>query len=254
MMLGDSNTVAVSPSLLAQSDGIGPAFELKFLVDEALARDVECWARSHLMPDPHGDPVLGGAYDTTTLYCDTAALDVFHRAPSYRRRKFRIRRYGSEEALFLERKSKSGDRVAKRRVAIRHDELPVLAHPVALASWPGHWFHQSLLMRRLRPACLVAYRRTAFVGAQSQSGLRLTLDRNIRANPTEDWRVPELTAGTSPFQGQVILEMKFRLALPMLFRRLIEEMRLSPVGVSKYRRCQEAWFGTNSRVRENGHA
>jgi hypothetical protein len=76
---------AVSPSLVPV-DG-APAFEIKFLLDPARAECVTAWARRHLVPDPHADPALGGAYRVHSLYLDTAGLDVYHRADSYRRRK-----------------------------------------------------------------------------------------------------------------------------------------------------------------------
>jgi hypothetical protein len=51
---------ASSPSLAERSRG-GDAFELKFLIDEARAAQIEDWARRRLAPDPHGNPALGGA-------------------------------------------------------------------------------------------------------------------------------------------------------------------------------------------------
>src|SRR5205807_186635 len=81
-----------SPSLSTPADGLGPAFELKFLLDEPLARAVEDQVRGRLPLDTHADPALGGAYRTTTLYLDTAALDLFHRMPSFKRRKYRLHR------------------------------------------------------------------------------------------------------------------------------------------------------------------
>src|SRR5262245_58191826 len=79
----------------------GPAFELKFHVSNTDAATIEQWARQILAPDVHG---LDGRYSIRTLYCDTPALDVYHRSPGYRRSKFRLRRYGASEAVFLERK------------------------------------------------------------------------------------------------------------------------------------------------------
>jgi hypothetical protein len=238
-----------SPSLASPQDGVGPAFELKFLVDEARAQEVEAWARGRLALDPHGDPALGGAYGTTSLYFDTPELDVYHRTPGYRRRKFRVRRYGAAAWAFLERKSKWGDRVEKRRTAVPDEELALLARPLSVTTWPGHWFHQGLLTRRLGPACRIAYQRTAYVGACADGPLRLTLDRRVRGALGRDWCVgpPE---GTLPLlRGQVILELKFRAALPGPFKELVQAKKLCPSGVSKYRLCREAW-GVTAAGRE----
>ncbi len=229
-----------SPSLSSSERG-GPAFELKFLVDEGQAQEVEAWARRRLAPDPHGDPALDGAYRTTSLYCDTPGLDVYHRSPSYRWRKFRARRYGSAPRVFLERKSKSGDRVAKRRTAVPEEELSVLLPPLSLVDWPGHWFHHSLLVRRLSPACLIAYQRTAFAGACAEGPLRLTLDRRVRGTLTDEWALAPVEGGLPLLAGQVIVELKFRSAMPAPFKDLVTGMRLVPRAVSKYRLCREAW-------------
>jgi hypothetical protein len=233
---------AESPSLA--SAGEGPAFELKFLLDEAQAQEVEAWARGRLAPDPHGDAALGGAYWTTSLYFDTPQLDVYHRSPSYKRRKFRVRRYGAAPWAFLERKSKWGDRVQKRRTALPAAELALLAHPLSVLTWPGHWFHRRLLARRLGPACHIAYRRTAYVGAGAEGPLRLTLDRRVRGALTRDWGVSPLEPALPLLRGQVILELKFRTALPGPFKQLVQDMRLGLSAVSKYRLCREAWGAT----------
>jgi hypothetical protein len=229
-----------SPSL-ASPGAAGPAFELKFLLDEARAQEVEAWARGRLAIDPHGDAALGGAYLTTSLYFDTPELDVYHRSRGYKRRKFRVRRYGAAPWAFLERKSKWGDRVEKRRAAVPGEELALLANPMSVVTWPGHWFHRRLVARRLGPACRVSYHRTAYVGACAEGPLRLTLDRRPRGAPAGDWAVGPLEAGLPLLRGQAILELKFRAALPGPFRELVEGVRLSPSGVSKYRRCREAW-------------
>jgi hypothetical protein len=230
-----------SPSLVPSEDGAGPAFELKFLLDAARAREVEAWARLHLAPDPHGEAALGGAYWTTSLYFDTPELDVYHRSPGYGRRKFRVRRYGAAAWAFLERKSKWGDRVEKRRAAVPLEELALLAHPLSVVSWAGHWFHRRLLARGLVPACRVSYLRSAYVGTGAAGPLRLTLDRQARGTLSREWGLGPVEAALPLLRGRVILELKFHLALPGPFKALVEMMRLSPSGVPKYRLCREAW-------------
>src|SRR5262245_15838178 len=54
--VGQTNRPALphaSPSLLPRSPSDLPAYELKFLVPEALARQLQTWARQHLSVDPH---------------------------------------------------------------------------------------------------------------------------------------------------------------------------------------------------------
>lgn len=224
------------------------AYELKFVLDDNRTAMVQQWADIRLAPDPHGDPALHGAYRTTTLYCDTPELDVFHRADSYRRRKFRVRRYGLMSGVYLERKTKAGDRVQKRRSLVASHELELLAQPMSLETWPGHWFHQQLHLQRLRPSCLITYLRTACVGSCPEGPLRLTLDRDLRGLLCDQWSLTPFHGGLPFLAGQVILELKFRGALPMPFKELLSILRLNPLMVSKYRLCREVWGAEHSKA------
>jgi hypothetical protein len=230
-----------SPSLLSERAGGGPAYELKFLLKESQARDVQTWAQRQLTLDPHGEPALGGAYQIRSLYCDTPELDVYYRSSAYKDCKFRVRRYGSSPFAYLERKSKAGDAVSKRRVAIPDAELVYLERRISPKSWPGHWFHRSLLAGRLQPACVLTYQRTAYFGWSREGPLRLTLDRRIHGVLTDTWDLATLKKGLLSLSGQVILELKFRSALPKLFQELVRQRGLSPNPISKYRLCREAW-------------
>jgi hypothetical protein len=236
-----------SPSLAEPAGDRGPAYELKFLLDEARAREAEAWAAARLGPDPHGDPALGGAYRTTTLYLDTPALDVFHRMPSFRRSKHRLRRYGAEPRVFLERKAKDGDRVRKWRTAVPEGELALLAGPLAESAWPGQWFHRRLHERGLRPAALIVYERTAYVGAGAEGPMRLTVDRRLHGTTAGAWAVPAGAGGVPLLTDRAILELKFRLALPAPFKELVQTLRLNPGPLSKYRSCMTACGVPNGR-------
>ena len=234
-----------SPSLVSSVVGAASAYELKFLLDEQQAREVETWARRRLTLDSHGDPALGGAYCTTSLYCDTPELDVFHRSSNWPAASAWPAPLRLASGVFLERKSKWGDRVAKRRTLVPDVELPVLAEPLSVPAWSGHWFHCGLLLRRLLPACRIQYQRTAYVGTCPESPLRLTLDRRIRGILVQEWDVAPFEEGLPLLTGQVIMEFKFQSALPALFKELVQERRLNPSCVSKYRLCREA-FGSRS--------
>ena len=229
-----SSDYAESPSLSAWSDRRVRAYELKFLLSEAQACEVEARARTQLVSDPHADPNLGNAYRITSLYCDTARFDVFHRIGAGKRRKHRLRRYDLAPGIFLERKTRRGDRVRKRRTLIPDAELALLAHPMSVMEWPGHWFHRHLLCRQLAPVCLIGYERVALTGPSPEGPLRLTFDRSIRGALSSAWRVDPVEAGVGVLTGQVVCEFKYRAFLPTLFKQIIEAMHLTPRAVSKY--------------------
>ncbi len=239
----DLAALAVPSPSLAPSGEAAAAYELKFLLPDDRVSAVEEWARKRLARDPHGEPELGGAYRTTTLYCDTPLLDVLHGTPTYRRRKFRLRRYAAEPRIYLERKTRSGDRVRKRRSSIDEPEVARLGEGPGSPDWVGAWFHQRLRARGLRPACCLSYVRTAYVGTSAGGTLRLTLDRELRGAVANEWRV-RVPEESEPFLvGSVICELKFHLALPLPFKELIEELQLAPGPVSKYKTCRRAWEG-----------
>jgi hypothetical protein len=231
---------ALSPSIIdGASMAEEPAYELKFRLPEGEAARVEAWARQRLTADPHG---RDGAYATTSLYCDTPLLDVFHRSPGYKRSKYRLRRYESSGVVYLERKRRKGDRVAKRRDSIALGELPLLGGADVSLDWAGQWFYRQLRFRDLRPSCWIHYQRTAFMGGSLHGPVRLTLDREVSGVPAADWHVPcGLEGARELLPGSVVLELKFRAALPAVFRDLLTELPARVGGVSKYRLCVEAW-------------
>jgi hypothetical protein len=224
-----------SPSLLTSAGADAAAYELKFLLTEAQAREVEDRVRGQLVLDAHADPSLGNAYRTTSLYCDTAQLDVFHRAGAFKRRKHRLRRYGRAPWVFLERKIKRGDRVRKRRTMVPDEDLGLLANPMSAVDWSGHWFHRHLLRRGLGPVCRITYERVALVGQGEDGPLRLTFDRRIRGVLTRAWDLEEFGGGLAVLPEAVICEFKYRAFLPALFKEVILALCLTPTLVSKYR-------------------
>src|SRR5262245_52122956 len=104
----------------------GYTAEIKFLLTETTGIQVQEWARGRLEPDPHGTGAHGDEYRVSTLYLDTAERDVCHRRGSYGRSKYRVRRYGEEPRVFLERKLRTASRLAKRRTDIPLDTLHLL--------------------------------------------------------------------------------------------------------------------------------
>lgn len=212
------------------------AWEYKFLVTPAIGEQIRDWARARLAPDPHGSGEWRDMYQVTSLYLDTPAFDVYHRNGSYRRGRFRIRRYGASPDVFLERKLRTKRLVAKRRTATTLDELDRLEEPHPHTGGDGRWFHRRLLNRHLSPVCLISYRRTARVAMTPNGPHRLTLDDDLRALPTGSFRF-RTDPGMPILPARQVVELKFQQALPLLFKNLIEEFALNLQPFSKYRRA-----------------
>ena len=224
----------MSPSTDAR-EGREFAWEIKFLITAVLAEKIHGWARSRLAPDPNATADLGDAYQVTTLYFDTEQFDVFRRRGSFGRSKYRIRRYGGNGVAFLERKLKTRGLLTKRRSLVKLEELARLTGAETQRDWAGHWFQQRLLARRLQPACQISYRRTARVARTGYGPIRLTLDNDIRALPASGFAFHNGDNGTRLLENQVILELKYPFATPVLFKLLVEEFALNPQPISKYR-------------------
>ena len=229
------------------------ASEIKFLVTPDCAEEIRSWARARLSPDPNADGDSGDTYLTTSLYFDTKWFDVFHRKGSFGRSKYRIRRYGLGEGVFLERKLKTRNLVSKRRTVVGVDELNRLEDADPDERWEGYWFHRRLLARELKRVCQISYLRTARVASTNAGTIRLTLDQDLRAIATDGLVFDHDRRGTLLSEQNHILELKYRYAQPAVFQELVEEFQLKPQAVSKYRLAAAA-LGFPTEAGSNGAA
>lgn len=228
-------TLSISPSLDVR-ESREFASEIKFQVLEFAGDEILKWAATRLLPDPNAkDDGRNGAYQITSLYFDTEGYDVYHRKGSFARSKYRVRRYGPSKVVFLERKLKTRGLVSKRRAAVGVHELERLQEAEPDPSWPGFWYHQRLLARQLRPICQITYRRIARVALTKYGPVRLTLDRCIQTVPLNLVGFNDLSPGVALSDDQVIVEFKFRMDMPVLFKDLVEQFALLPKRISKYR-------------------
>jgi VTC domain len=212
------------------------ASEIKFQVPDFAGETILEWARDRLSPDPNAsNGAQNDGYQITSLYFDTEEYDVYHRNGSFGRSKYRVRRYGPSRTVFLERKLKTRGLVSKRRASVSVEELARLQATEPETDWPGFWYHQRLLARRLKPICQISYQRIARVALTSYGPIRLTVDRCVQAVPLQQVGFEDLPGGVPLSDNQVIVEFKFRMALPALFKEVVERFTLTPKRISKYR-------------------
>lgn len=239
------------PGLAGMTEKRDAAYEIKFVVPASVGEAVVNWARMNLSPDPNASSSSGDGYAVNSLYFDTSSLDVYLRKGSYGKAKYRVRRYGHESAIFLERKLKSRGLVSKRRSKIPDQEIARLAEPEPDPAWVGCWFRRRLDIRQLLPQCQIRYDRVARVGLTPDGPIRMTVDSNIRAFPTRDYMVFETGVWRPLLTDRCIVELKFRANMPPQFKNLLEELSLTPQPVSKYRMSIQA-FGLDPEA-GNGH-
>jgi len=215
-------------------------YEVKVLLSQERAVEILERARRELAPDPHAATGLGDGYVVNSLYFDTDDLAVFHGLLGNQRSKFRLRRYGDEAVVYLERKSKHHGLVDKERCAVRDEELWLINQPGLEQSglkqdWSGAWFQDQLQERQQSPKCQVRYERVARIGNSTEGPIRLTIDRAFRCCRTAGLNFSTLDNGISFLEEYCIVEFKFSVALPDLFKRWFRELQLTPSSVSKYR-------------------
>jgi len=220
------------------------AFEIKFVVNQDTGERIRDRARQLLAADPWASGPAADEYAITSLYFDTPDLAVYHRRGSYRRAKYRIRRYGQSDVVFLERKLRTNDLLTKRRTNVRLEDLPLLQNDddTVDATWPGHWFRKRIQTRRLKAVCQVAYERTARIGVTDYGPIRLTIDNRLQACLADEPAFVD-SARSHTVTSSTIVEMKYRAGIPAVFKLLVEEFALKPQRVSKYRLATECTRG-----------
>jgi len=222
-------------------------YEFKYLVTgdrlAAVLRELE----TRLQRDAHSDRT--GSYFVRSHYFDTDDFDVYHEkvAGLRERYKFRLRNYSSgtsfSSPLFLELKGKVDNLVHKHRMVLDPvaTEEALSRDTTALAglilqsgemNGTGSRFVFDAFRKRISPSVIVDYDRTAFEN-DADPDFRATLDRNVLALRAGHDGHPRGEA--SPIVGDLqILEIKFRYRLPRWFHRLIQEIELERISLSKF--------------------
>lgn len=80
--------------------------------------------------------------------------------------------------------------------------------------------------------------------------IRLTIDQDLRSRSVEEACFGEPTERTQILANQAVLELKYRLEMPVIFKLLVEEFALSPQPFSKYRQAAKA-LGLAKEMAEN---
>jgi len=210
------------------------AREVKFLVDRRLQPEVLGWMRANLSADEHGSGEYGDEYKTTSLYFETPSFDVYHRHKSYGRSKYRIRRYGMLDFIFLERKFRTERLLAKRRTTVPVGDLERLASNEPDPEWKGYCFHRRILVRGLQPKIQMSYHRVARMAPTATGPLRVTFDTNLRVLPMPD-RAFIPGTGLPILEDKCIIEVKYRVEIPPLIKLMATTFGLAVQAVSKYR-------------------
>ncbi len=187
--------------------------------------------------DPHAG--ANGSYRVCSLYFDTPSDRALREKldGADRREKFRLRRYGGEGPIRLEKKCKTGGLVGKRSELLTREQTQKL-----LAGEPDFLLEGGPLMQELyaklrsqllAPKTIVTYDREAF--CFGPGNVRITIDRNLRTGlRSVDFFREDLPAIPA---GETVLEVKYDEFLPDLVRLALQPLP-TQAACSKYARSR----------------
>lgn len=222
--------------------------ESKFVVSEAVAKQVSATARKHLTLDRHSLRHSDSSYPVHSLYLDSGALHSYWSTVRRESNRFKLRiRFYDDDATtpaYAEIKQRSEGQTLKQRCPVPSGDLPaVLAGRPSDEVWrdqmdPKHKAALDNFTTRMRslgaaPKLHVAYLREAYVSRDNS--IRLTLDRQIRSEPAASLRIStRLRQPRFLCEDAVVLELKVVGLEPAWFRDMVANLGLRQQGFAKY--------------------
>jgi hypothetical protein len=247
-------------------------FELKYIINEAIAREIRHFARNHLMPDPFANPARGNSYDIYSVYLDSPGLSLMNQTLEGLKNRFklRVRFYDNnpQHPVFFEVKRRVNDAIVKVRAKVRRDAADRLMYPHR--AWPDRpdlanpaddrgfaalcKFCDLRDKMEAQPQVMVGYSREAWCAPEDDS-IRLTFDRALEAAPYDPVRTFKLERDERwirpPMPGVVVLELKFTDRFPNWMRQMAQTFNLRRTSMAKYVTCASAMMPENlSAIRE----
>jgi len=223
-------------------------FEFKYILGIETYKSIRRRLRHFLVPDPAVAGLSHGFYEVISLYYDSPRFYYYWEKidGASKRKKIRLRTYRREgkefsNDIFFEIKRKRDAVVLKDRFSLGHEgytRLIMGGNPSELPAEDSHsrrvreeyLFEKSA--RCIAPKILVVYSREPYVGKYNKN-LRITFDYGVRAKKSAD--LFALNGGFAEVSGtDIIMEIKFKGALPFYIEKLLKEYNLSRVPFSKY--------------------
>lgn len=225
-------------------------FELKYHIDERMARMVRAAVGQRLELDPYGVGKPDFSYPIHSLYLDSPDLELYHSTINGDRNRFKLRaRYYDDDPdkpVFLETKRRVNDCILKERAIVHRDRFETML----LQSWPSPQdlvnptaeqltaarnFCQRIDRLRALPISHVSYRREAWY-SPGYNSVRVTMDRDIVCEPCSRYSTSTVLENpTDVFQpGEVILEIKFTERFPDWLSHMVRSHDLIRSSAAKY--------------------
>ncbi|EEP71620.1 hypothetical protein MCAG_01947 [Micromonospora sp. ATCC 39149] len=232
-------------------------YEIKYLVETTKVAALRRELAARLVTDSNGG---NSGYGVWSVYYDTTDLRFYwEKIEGLRfRRKLRVRHYGDRSTVdddtivYVEIKQRVNRVTQKRRIALPYLEARRLLDERAMVEHDPsqRGFVEEVLELvsglDLRPVAMTGYHREAFVGQDSDLGLRVTLDHRVRGRD-RDFHLGADAENRLIVPARLsVVEIKANERVPYWLTDLAARAELSVVRVSKYCQSVEA-FGRAPR-------
>lgn len=231
-------------------------FEFKYLLDVDTYHAIRRHVAHFMSSDPETRGVPHGFYEVISLYYDSPRfyhywekIDGAPRRKKIRLRTYRINGRDLSPNIFFEIKRKSGVVILKDRLALNYADYVAFLRDGSADALPAvDKYAESVReeyrfdrgARCLSPKIIVVYSREPYIGKYDKN-LRITFDFGIKAKNTDD--LFDLNGRFTDVSGaNVVMEVKFRGALPFYVERILQEFGLVRVAYSKYCKGTEACY------------
>jgi SPX domain protein involved in polyphosphate accumulation len=224
-------------------------FELKYLIDDNIARSIRDFVSSYLELDDYAVGRPNFSYPVHSLYLDSDDLKTHVATINGTKNRFKLRlRYYDDKPntpVFFEVKARVDNCILKQRCGVKKHAVPLLVagqlpepddlfskeprHLVALQRF--NYFLQQL---GARPKAHNSYLREAWVSTHDNS-VRVTFDRRVLIEPYfKAHPVIEMSSPVRVFPEYTILELKFTTRFPDWFKELVRVFSLMQFSSAKY--------------------
>ena len=219
--------------------------ELKYLIRSERIGSIAALLESHLELDKYGAHRPKNSYTVRSIYFDSPTFRCYHEklAGEKNRRKYRLRGYngGETAAVFLECKQRRGETYTKRKSRLNEQDIEALCKRDGLDSSVDDpesvlaQLRMSMDRWQFAPTSLVVYDRIAYVWPGQQDTVRITFDRNLRAQLYPGIDELYCEAELVPLlYGWTIFEVKFSNIIPQFLSNLVNGHELHRQACSKY--------------------
>ena len=220
-----------------------PRHELKYFINDAAHASLSALLGHTLTLDRHCR--FNKEYFIRSLYFDDAYDTAYHTKMDgvEVRDKYCIRIYNcSDQEIYLERKHKHGDLIAKSSVRItrRLCEQLIGGDPTGLDATDNALLQdvfRAMRLKALRPTVIVDYHREAYT--HPAESVRITFDKRLHSGLFRHDLFDQKLIGAPPLApGRMILEVKYNRYLPPYIKALLSTVPAESCAISKYTLCR----------------